>query len=286
MEKSSPIPFPVGIQCYKMHGSGNDFVLFDNTSLALPLESMPAWAREICHRGFGIGADGLIFLDQPDSDNPADYIWHFFNADGSRAEMCGNGSRCAARLAWQLGLAGPEHVLGTDAGPIKALVLPDAERVKVQLTPYHDVRLDLRLDLDGGVWDAHFVNTGVPHAVLFVPDVAGVDVQATGKAFRNHPRFAPTGANVNFVQVVDRNSLLLRTYERGVEGETLACGTGAAASALISFLRGLTTNNVMLRTTGNEELGIDIQNQDIFLTGQAVLVFTARLFPQSLGLPR
>jgi diaminopimelate epimerase len=272
------------IECYKMQGSGNDFVLLDNRSLRLPKDRMPAWAKSICRRAFGIGADGLIFLDAPKPGQNMDYVWHFFNADGSRAEMCGNGSRCAAKLAWNLGMAPRQHVLGTDAGPIRAHVLPEDDLVKVQLTPHHDVQLKLGLEFQNTIWDTHFVNTGVPHLVVFVPDVASINVQELGRQFRFHPRFAPAGTNVNFVQVLDNTRFLLRTYERGVEGETLACGTGAAAAALIAWMLGRSGKNVILHTSGQEELGITIEDGRIFLTGKAVLVFIARLFPQSLGL--
>lgn len=273
------------VECFKMQGSGNDFVLLDNRSLRLAKEQMFHWAKSICQRAFGVGADGLIFLDRPkEPDQGADYIWHFFNADGSRAEMCGNGSRCAARLAWQLGMAPRKHVLDTDAGLISAYVLPKNDLVKVQLTPYQDLRLNLSLKLQDTPWDAHFVNTGVPHLVLFVHDVAAINIQALGKQFRHHPRFSPAGTNVNFAQVVDNSHLLLRTYERGVEGETLACGTGAAATALISSVLGRTGKNIVLRTSGQEELGITLEDGQIFLTGKAILVFAARLYLQSLGL--
>ncbi len=273
------------IECYKMQGCGNDFVLLDNRSLRLPREHMPRWAQNICQRTFGVGADGLIFLDNPNPDQQVDYVWHFYNADGSRAEMCGNGARCAAKLAWQLGMAPREHVLGTDAGPITAHVYPEDDLVKVQLTPYNDLRLTTSLESPEGSFEAHFVNTGVPHLVLFVPDINAIDVQAIGKKLRYHHVFAPLGTNVNFVQVVDKGNMLLRTYERGVEAETFACGTGAAASVLISSMIGHTEKNVLVRTSGGEGLRITIEDGKIFLTGKAVLVFTAKLFPQSLSLP-
>ncbi len=286
------------VECCKMQGSGNDFVVLDNRALQLAPDEMPAWARAVCRKAFGVGADGLIFLDTTPPGVGADYIWHFYNADGSRAEMCGNGSRCAARLAHELGLAGRTHVLGTDAGPIKAEVLPDLDLVKVQLTPHHDLRLDIDLTLEPSFqeasaqlestpsWEAHFVNTGVPHLVVFSPDVAALDVQDLGRRFRYHPRFAPSGTNVNFIQVQDRENLLLRTYERGVEGETYACGTGAAAAALIAHSLGRTGPEVNIRTSGGELLGITIDQGALFLTGKAVLVFTANLNLRSLGLNR
>lgn len=286
------------VECCKMQGSGNDFVILDNRALQLIPDEMPEWARAICRKAFGVGADGLILLDTTPPGGDADYIWHFYNADGSRAEMCGNGSRCAARLAHALGLAGRTHVLGTDAGPITAEILPDQDLVKVQLTLHHDLRLGLDLTLEPPFpeaseqiestpsWEAHFVNTGVPHLVVFTPDVTALDIQDLGRRFRDHPRFAPSGTNVNFVQVQDRENLLLRTYERGVESETYACGTGAAASALIAHALKRTGPEVNIRTSGGELLGITIHQDAVFLTGKAVLVFTANLNLRSLGLNR
>ena len=276
------------VQCWKMQGSGNDFALLDNRIVRLPLKEMPEWAKAVCRRAFGVGADGLILLDVTPPGIEADYIWHFFNADGSRAEMCGNGSRCAARLAQELGLAGSRHVLGTDAGPITAEVFPEQDLVKVQLTPQADLRLNFELALDDAgpdqAWTAHFVNTGVPHLVIFTPDVDAVDLRGLGRRFRNHPLFAPAGTNVNFVQVMDRGRLRLRTYERGVEDETYACGTGAAASAVIARALNLSDTEVQVETSGRERLQISLEHDTLFLTGKALLVFVADLNLRALGL--
>ncbi|WP_459939354.1 diaminopimelate epimerase [Desulfonatronum parangueonense] len=272
------------VQCFKMQGSGNDFVLLDNRELRLAPAEMAGWAKAVCRKAFGMGSDGLIFLDKSHDRADVDYFWHFFNADGSRAEMCGNGSRCAARLAYELGLADREHVLGTDAGPITAEVLPEQDLVKVQLTPARDLLLDIALPLDGQIIDVHYVNTGVPHLVVFVPDVQSVNIAELGPRFRYHPRFAPSGTNVNFVQVINSDNLLLRTYERGVEGETFACGTGAAASALVSQALARTGAHVQVRTSGQDLLGITIDNDTLFLTGKAMLVFVATLNLRALGL--
>ncbi|WP_461209502.1 diaminopimelate epimerase [Desulfocurvus sp. DL9XJH121] len=268
----------------KMHGSGNDFVLIDNRALTLPQSEMARWAQAICRRAFGVGADGLVFLQDAPAGSEADYVWHFYNADGSRAEMCGNGSRCAARRAVELGLAGPAHVLGTDAGPIRAQVRAEGTAVKVQLTPPHGLKLGAELDVDGRTYTVHFVNTGVPHAVVQVDDVAAVDVQALGSALRYHQHFAPAGTNVNFIQVTSPESLLLRTYERGVEGETFACGTGAAASALVARELGLTGNAVKLTTSGGEILQIHLEDGTVFLEGPAVKTFQGEMILESLGL--
>jgi diaminopimelate epimerase len=277
---------PLDIPFYKMHGSGNDFVLIDNRSLKLPVQRMEEWARQLCRRSFGIGADGLIFLDDPPPGRPGiDYIWHFYNADGSRPEMCGNGSRCAAFLAHELGMAQADHVLGTDAGPIRARVLKGISQVRVQLTPPRDLQTSIQLQAgEHGPFEVHSVNTGVPHAVLIRDDVSTVDVPALGNALRFHPHFAPAGTNVNFVQVRDPGHLLLRTYERGVEGETYACGTGAAASAAVTNALGLTTAHVHVTTSGGEHLEILLDGGELFLQGNATLVFKGELSLAGVGL--
>ncbi|WP_126376964.1 diaminopimelate epimerase [Desulfovibrio ferrophilus] len=269
---------------FKMHGSGNDFVLIDNRKLALPRAQMTLWAQRICRKAFGIGADGLIFLQNAPAGEQVDYIWHFYNADGSRAEMCGNGSRCAARLACEIGLADRNHVLGTDAGPIRAQVRPDSTLVKVQLTPPQDLLLGTSLTVDGVQYEVHFVNTGVPHAVIIVDDVSAIDVDKLGRAMRNHEHFAPAGTNVNFIQIRGNCKLLLRTYERGVEGETFACGTGAAASALVAHELGLVDESVELKTSGGEVLQIHLENGTLFLEGPAVKTYSGEMFIESLGL--
>ncbi|MCK9240792.1 diaminopimelate epimerase [Desulfocurvus sp.] len=272
------------VSFYKMHGSGNDFVLIDNRALRLPREAMPQWARRICRTAFGVGADGLILLDTAPAGSPADYVWDFHNADGSRAAMCGNGSRCAARLAHALGMAGPTHVLGTDAGPIRARVNPGAGTVRVQLTPPHGLALGADLDVDGQRHSVHFVDTGVPHAVVFPEGLAGLDVRTLGRALRTHPHFAPAGANVNFARVDAPDAMTLRTYERGVENETYACGTGAAATVLVANALGLVGTEVRVTTSGGEVLQIGLENGTVFLEGPAVVTYQGQMFLDSLGL--
>lgn len=268
----------------KMQGSGNDFVVIDNRDRRVPVEAMAGWARAVCRRAFGVGADGIFFLETPPADRPGvDFIWHFYNADGSRAEMCGNGSRCAARLAYLLGMAPARHVIGTDAGPVHAEVL-DSGRVKVQLTPAKDARLDIALPAADQTLRAHFVNTGVPHTVIFVDDVAKVDLPDLGRAVRYHETFRPKGTNANFAQVVDKKTMLLRTYERGVEAETYACGTGASAAVYLSHKLGLTGPEVNVTTSGGEQLTISVDKDNVFLAGAATVTFTGNLLLESVGL--
>lgn len=265
---------------HKMHGCGNDFILIDNRSARVPVAFMPVWARALCARKLGVGADGLVFLENTPPDREGAYIWHFYNADGSRGEMCGNASRCAAWLAVELGLAGPRHAFGTDAGLVRAFVRHAERHVTVELTRPGDTAFDLALEVDGETLTGHFINTGVPHLVVFMPDVSAMedaDVARLGALLRHHPRFAPAGTNVNFVTVDSANALRLRTYERGVEAETLACGTGAAAAVCIAYARALTGSHVNVTTTGGEILGIELRDGAVFLSGAAERVFTGAL---------
>ncbi|MEF2146570.1 MAG: diaminopimelate epimerase [Desulfovibrionaceae bacterium] len=272
---------------FKMQGCGNDFVALDNRSLGIAREDMADWAVKVCARAFGVAADGIFFLENAPQGSGLDYRWHFYNNDGSRAEMCGNASRCAAKLAHSIGLAPAEHVFGTDAGPIKANVLtdgPDKGQVRVQLTPPKNLELNISLDFKGEAFEVHFVDSGVPHAVVLVKDAASVDVPTIGSVIRYHKRFQPAGTNVNFVQVKDAEHLLCRTYERGVEAETYACGTGAAASQFIAHTIGLTGPQARVTTSGGEILGVIVEDKDVFLQGAAALVFTGELNLDALGL--
>ncbi len=269
---------------YKLQGCGNDFVCVDNRQLGYDRAAMPDIVVPVCRKAFGVGADGMIFLDHAPEGSGLAYIWHFFNADGSRAEMCGNGSRCAARLAWMLGIAPAHHTFGTDAGPIEAMVDEDSNQVTVQLTPPKDLRLNLTLEIEHQILPLHFVNTGVPHAVAVMEQLEDVDVWKLGRAVRFHQAFEPAGTNVNFIAVEGPGRLSLRTYERGVEDETYACGTGAVASAVIARELGLTGDETSITTTGGEELGVILREGKTYLRGAAELVFTGAFFPQALGI--
>jgi diaminopimelate epimerase len=268
---------------YKMQGSGNDFIVIDNRAKTISTADMPNWAKILCPHAFSIGADGIIFLEADDSGQ-ASTRWHFFNADGSRAEMCGNGSRCATLLAHMLGMAPADHLMLTDAGKVHAQVFRDAGEVEVQLTPARDLVLNFALDLGGESYTAHFANTGVPHAVIVCPDVKALDVKGLGAKVRYHDHFAPAGTNANFIEVVNRGELLLRTYERGVENETYACGTGAAASVAVAHALGLCEPRARVTTSGGEVLEIGVHGTDISLRGKAQLVYRGEFCPAALGL--
>ncbi len=278
--------FGARVPFYKLQGCGNDFVAIDNRVLRLPQELMAEWARKVCPRAFGVGADGIFFLELPPKERTGvDFLWHFYNADGSRAEMCGNATRCAGRLAHALGLAGETSVMGADAGDIAIAVLPDIDQVKVQLTEPKGLVLGTVLNVLDHATEVHFVNTGVPHAVIFSDNVREVDVAAIGRAVRYHEHFAPAGTNVNFVQVVDSGRTLVRTYERGVEGETYACGTGVSAVQVVCAALGKTGERVENTTSGGEVLTTSLEGGRVYLQGAAELTFTGELNVPALGLP-
>ncbi len=220
----------------KMNGAGNDFVMLDNRAGELSLDA--AAIARLCDRHRGVGADGVLLVER--SEEPtSSYRMRYYNADGGEAEMCGNGARCFARFAAHLEAGGggesrhrEQMTFLTAAGPIRAHL--DGELVRLEMSrPFDGADLGSLAFDDGRLPRAFFLNTGVPHVVVPVPDVERVDVHHTGRSIRYHQRFAPRGTNANFIEAVGPEDIILRTYERGVEGETLACGTGATASALI-----------------------------------------------------
>jgi diaminopimelate epimerase len=232
----------------------------------------------LCHRQRGIGADGIMGLVPCDSGK-ADWSWQFFNSDGSAAEMCGNGARCFARYIQKLTGAANELTFETVAGVIRARF--NGELVTVNLTKPHGLRLDEAVPLQQGqgVTPIHSLNTGVPHAIIYVDDADKAMVAGVGAEVRYHAHFKPRGTNVNFVQVKGPNFIRVRTYERGVEGETLACGTGVTAAALISAkLKGF-KSPVKVQVQGGDLLEVSFREEngefaDVNLTGPADFVFT------------
>ncbi len=261
----------------KMSGAGNDFVLIDGRApgLNLPREQVV----RLCDRHRGIGADGLVLLRQCPSGK-ADWAWEFYNSDGSLAEMCGNAARCFGRYVQrQTGRQG-DFTFQTEAGIITARLQGD--RVTVDLTRPEDLRLNLQVPLSLGAPTVHFVNTGVPHVVLFVPDADQAMVQELGPEIRRHPLFAPRGANVNFVQILGPARIRVRTFERGVEGETLACGTGVTAAALISARVHGFASPVKVRVQGGDDLEVSFQDgggqfTGVRLSGPAQFVFEGNI---------
>lgn len=267
------------IRFRKMHGAGNDFIMVDGTPLGADLLPGPTIAG-LCDRRKGIGADGLIALLPTDG---ADFRMVYFNADGSEAGMCGNGARCSVAFAHALGWIGSECRFATGAGRLEGrLIATDGATsdVEVSLTGWTD--LQLNREVPGSPWgEMHSCNTGVPHLVIPVPDVDDVDLPRYGPELRHHALFGPTGTNVNWISpagAADPRSgpvYRLRTYERGVEAETLACGTGASAAAVILCHRDGLEGAVAVRTRGGDLLRItvDIATGSLLLRGPAVESF-------------
>ncbi len=240
----------------KMSGTGNDFILVDDRPGTIPEAKKADLARAVCPRRTAVGADGLILLE---SSTSADVRMRIFNADGSEAEMCGNGSRCLAQFACALGAAGPEMKIETLAGVIRARV--DGGRVRVELTRPEEVVSRGELTFADQTREVFFTDTGVPHAVVFVRDLDSAEVREWGRALRFHEAFGAPGANANFVEILTPGRLAVRTYERGVEDETLACGTGAVASALVAAWREGWGSPVAVAVRSGEELEVQFSGK-------------------------
>jgi diaminopimelate epimerase len=260
----------------KMDGAGNDFVMIDGRAQTIRLDG--AQAARLCDRHRGVGADGVIVL-KPCASGRAEWAWDFYNSDGSMAEMCGNGARCFGRFV--------QRLTGENSFTLEALaglvtIRCQDEMVTIQLTPLRNLRLGQMLPLRDGSAAVHSLDTGVPHAVLFVEDAAKSKVQEQGAEIRYHAHFAPRGTNVNFVQLLGGNTIRVRTYERGVEGETLACGTGVTASALIAAEAHQLQSPIAVQVEGGKRLEVaftkrDGQYTDVTLTGPADFVFEGQI---------
>jgi diaminopimelate epimerase len=266
-----------GIPFAKYQGAGNDFLFIDNRAGLVPDASKADLARAACPRRTAVGGDGLVFIED---DPKLDFRWDFYNADGSSAEMCGNAARCAALYASAIGIAGSPMRFRTVAGPIRAELT--AAGARVQLTdadaPGRFEALPVAEETVSG-WS---VNTGVPHAVLPVEDLEAVDLQRIGAAVRYHERFAPAGTNVNVVTRLPEGGLAIRTYERGVEGETLACGTGVTAAAIVAAEAWDLRPPVSVRTRVGDVLRVDYRREgdrivEVTLEGPARRVYTGEI---------
>jgi diaminopimelate epimerase len=272
------------IEFYKMSGSGNDFIIIDNRSGVFSFSDIPLAASKLCRRGLSVGADGFILLVETESEG-LDFAWEFYNADGSKAEMCGNGARCAARLAYLLGISGRSIAFLTQAGKIEAEVLNEG-RVKLGMESPTDIILDKSLDLDGRKISYHFAVAGVPHVVIEAEDlgeaIEDIDVADIGRKIRYHPDFEPQGTNVNLVSVTEDKIVKIRTYERGVEGETMACGTGAVAAAVLMSLAGKAESPVFVLPRSGIALNVHFgatkkKIKDVFLEGDARLIYRGKI---------
>ena len=269
------------IPFYKMSGSGNDFILIDNRDGIVDDRYLEQLVVGACRRKMSVGADGLLLVEK---SSRADFKWRFYNSDGSRAEMCGNGARCASRFAFLTGIAGSELSFETDVGLVTAEIIHD--RVKIGMTDPTDLQENGALLVKGTTLPYDFINTGVPHVVISTGDVESIDVLELGRAIRHHEAFSPAGTNVNFVAPVGDNTIAVRTYERGVENETLACGTGCVAASLVMCLKYQWPSPVNVRTRSNAMLRVYYTFEEggftrIHLEGDARVIYHGTLWKEA-----
>jgi diaminopimelate epimerase len=257
----------------KYVGCGNDFILFDNRTEDFPINE--STLSSLCHRQYGIGADGVILLEP---SSVADFRMRIFNSDGGEAEMCGNGIRCLMRFLEHLGFQKPSYQISTLQRILT--VAHDESNIKVEMGAPCDLKWDIGLSIENETVSAHHLDTGVPHAVLFVKNVKEINVTKMGPPIRFHPLFSPKGANVNFTEILDENTICVRTYERGVENETLSCGTGATAAALAAANRHGLKSPVYVQTTHSLKdplkISFEVENQNfvnVHMTGPAHSTF-------------
>jgi diaminopimelate epimerase len=256
----------------KMNGAGNDFVLIDNRSGAIQFS-----ARQIaflCDRHRGVGADGVLLVEVP--AGKVDFRMRYYNSDGGEAEMCGNGARCFTRFVQRITGGFSDLHFETQAGIIQAQI--EGELVRLTMSRPHDLVLRRTLDIGGVKLSTHSINTGVPHVVTFVDNLESTPVQQWGAQIRYHPAFQPNGANVNFIKEIEPGKLAIRTYERGVEAETLACGTGVTAAGVAYAALTDATSPVYLVVRGGDWLEVGFRRtgtdfEDVTLKGPADFVF-------------
>lgn len=259
----------------KMNGAGNDFVMLDNRDLSLSLSQDQI--AQLCDRHRGVGADGLLAVEP--ATEGGDFKMRYYNADGGEAEMCGNGARCFGRFVNRLHDDKLKHIkFETQAGMISAEF--EGDQVRINMSAPHSLKLHQNLPVVGTDMTVHSVNTGVPHAVVFVEQLEDTPVHEWGAALRYHEVFKPKGTNANFAKVTSPGSIVIRTYERGVEGETLACGTGMVACALIHHELTGAPSPVSVLVKGGDTLHVGFEEPtkgeytNVTLFGPADFVFT------------
>jgi diaminopimelate epimerase len=274
----------------KMHGLGNDYIIIDESEkILIPEEKKPEIVEEICRRGFSVGADGVIFVTPPSSEE-ADIRFRIFNSDGSEAEMCGNGIRCFAKYVYENEICEGDEILVETLGGIKEIDLdveggevrassvdmgvPTFKTSEIPMITDEDEFLDSELMVEGKPIRMTAVNVGNPHAVIFTENIENIDLNAVGPSIENHPAF-PQKTNVHFVNIINRNEIEMITWERGA-GFTFACGTGATSSVIAGFKLGKLDEEVEVHLPGGELLIIVYQiGEEVrtFMEGEAVLVF-------------
>ena len=278
---------------WKMNGAGNDFVILNNLEERLPQEVLPAVAKTLCERHMSIGADGMMVVEAPTQGG--DYKMLFFNSDGSTGEMCGNGARCICRYGYETGLAGEIQTVETTAGIVTGQRI-DQRLYKIRLNDPTTVKLDSPVEIDGVKYACSYVelgNPGIPHAVVPYHDLKNADeneLRELGRAIRWYKDF-PKGANVNFYEITGEDTVFERTFERGVEDFTYACGTGTGSLVTVLTLQGkVSGHGVKVNMTGGQ-LIIDVERegssiQDLYLTGPTNIVAKGEVTDEDLSLTK
>ncbi len=268
------------IRFTKMHGAGNDFVVIDDWRRCVPWQDTRLMAA-VASRRSGIGCEGVLVLQPPEAESGADFKMVFLNPDGREASMCGNGARCAALFAYRHGLAGRLQVIAAGTGLVEAEILrPDPLSGEVRLRTRVEATIrGVEVATPTGTLTCRWLNTGVPHAVLWTDDLETLDVRALGRLIRQDPAFAPDGTNVDFAMRDGDEGLHVRTYERGVEDESGACGTGALAAALVAIRETGMPSPLIVRVSSGDLLRVDLEelkdDQAVMtLTGPARETFT------------
>jgi diaminopimelate epimerase len=286
------------IKFYKLQAAGNDFILIDKNKFLKDKGKryLSAFAKKYCIRKQAIGADGLLVIE---SSVKGDFKMRIFNADGTEAQMCGNGARCVALWkAYSANLGCNKKIkFDTRAGIIEASLTSKVSgkknlisaRVKAKVTKPFGLRKNIPLNILGRKIKVNFINTGVPHVVIFVDGLDDIEIEKIARPIRFHKQFSPEGANVNFVEPLGSEKIKIRTYERGVEAETLACGTGSIASAILYSLKKQTKNNkanlkqkIRIQTKGGEVLKTAFklnksQAEDVWFEGKTNLIYQGKL---------
>ncbi|WP_342760043.1 diaminopimelate epimerase [Kineothrix sedimenti] len=273
----------------KMHGCGNDYIYVNGFTEEVPARKKPELVRRLSDRHFGIGGDGVIFINR---SSQADFEMEMYNADGSRAEMCGNGIRCVAKYVYDKSLTDKKSVSVVSSGKIKYLDLlikngvvdavkvnmgsPILKATDIPVISENEEVISETIEVEGNVYEMTCVSMGNPHAVVFMEDVENLDIEKIGPYFENHVRF-PKRVNTEFVKVIDRNTVQMRVWERGT-GETLACGTGACATVVACILNGLTEEKVTVKLLGGElHIRWDQAENLVYMTGPAETVFEGEI---------
>lgn len=259
----------------KYVGSGNDFILFDNRAGNFPI--FQSVIRRLCQRQWGIGADGVLLLE---NSTQADFRMRIFNSDGSEAEMCGNGLSCFAKWLASMGIQGQPYRIEVMQSLLVAVQVGNA--ICIEMGSPRNVQWNIPLRFDNHFLRVHYLNTGVPHVVLFVEDIEKVNFKKLGSYIRNYSLWMPQGTNVTVAQQTENQRIKIRTYERGVEGETLACGTGATAAALTAARHYCCPSPVLIETRSGETLSIgftleDLKFSNVTLTGSAECIFQGEI---------